>query len=106
MPAHGWFEIQCTLQRLQNENRFNGPTINGQMNYTVELIDIDAAFITKYQMVDIPYTRAGDHIFLVIAKVNNYPLVTNDLGMTEVARQSGVQVYSPKEYSDKFVSGE
>lgn len=105
MPAHGWFEIQCTFQRLQNENRFVGPIINGQMNYQIELIHIDAAFIKKYQMVDIPYTKAGDHIFVVIAKVNGYPLVTNDLGMIKVARQCGVQVFSPKEYADKLVSG-
>lgn len=105
MPAHGWFEVQCTFQRLIFENRFVGPIINGQMNYQIELIPIDADFIKKYQMADIPYTRAGDHIFVVIAKVNGYPLVTNDLGMIEVARQCGVQVFSPKEYADKLVSG-
>jgi len=104
MPAHGWFEVQCTFQRLISEKRFVGPIINGQMNYQIELIPIDADFIKKYQMADIPYTKAGDHIFVVIAKVNGYPLVTNDLGMITVAQQGGVQVFSPKEYADKLVS--
>ena len=25
MPAHGWFEVQCTFQRLRAEGRFVGP---------------------------------------------------------------------------------
>ncbi len=70
------------------------------MSYPIELIHIDDKFIQRYSMVRIPYTKAGDHIFVVIAKENNYPLVTNDLGMTNVARGCDVQVFSPKEYSD------
>ena len=98
MPAHGWFEVQCTFQRLVAEKRFVGPTIDGQMNYPVELIHIDKPFIEKYAMANIPYIKAGDHIFLAIAKRNDYPLVTSDLKMISVSKQCGVNVFTPAEF--------
>jgi len=104
MPAHAWFEVQCTFQRLTEENRFNGPTICGRMNYPVELIHIDDKFIKKYAMVSIPYIKGGDHIFVVVAKVNNYPLITSDGKMTDVCKKCGVEVYTPKEFLIKLSS--
>ncbi len=105
MPAHGWFEVQCTLQKLIAEKRFVGPAIQAQMNYPVELIHIDQPFIQKYAMADIPYIKAGDHIFVAIAKVNGYPLITSDSKMTAVSKQCGVQVFSPTEFSNSCLLG-
>lgn len=105
MPAHGWFEIQCTLQRLITEKRYVGPTIQGQMNYPVELVHIDAPFIQKYAMADIPYIKGGDHIFVAIAKVNGYPLVTSDSKMKEVSKQCGVRVFTPAEFCNELAKG-
>jgi len=104
MPAHGWFEVQCTLQRLIKEKRFVGPMVQGQMNYPVELIHIDKLFIQKYSMADIPYIKAGDHIFIAVAKINSCPLVTSDFKMTEVAKHCGVHVFTPAEYAKKLAS--
>jgi predicted nucleic acid-binding protein len=102
MPAHGWFEIQCTLQRLIAEKRFVGPAMQGKMNYPVELIHIDQPFIQKYAMADIPYIKASDHIFIAIAKINDYPLVTSDSKMTDVAKQRNIRVFSPTEYLNEL----
>lgn len=101
MPAQGWFEVQCTLQRLINEKKFKGPVIDGRMNYQVELIHIDKEFILKYSMMDIPYIKAGDHIFIVIAKKNGLPLVTSDNKMIQICNENKVQVYTPDEYLKK-----
>lgn len=105
MPAHGWFEIQCNLQRLSMEKRFVGPNINGNRNYQMKLIHIDALFIQKYSMANIPYIKAGDHIFLAVAKVGGYQLVTSDLELRKASRQCGVQVFSPSEFSDRLAKG-
>jgi predicted nucleic acid-binding protein len=99
MPAHGWFEVQCSLQRLVKDKRFSGPEIAGQRQYPIRLLHIDKDFIEKYAFVDIPYIKAGDHIFVVVAKKEGCPLITSDERMTTVAKQSGVAVYSPKEFS-------
>jgi hypothetical protein len=63
MPAHGWFEVWCNLRRLSDVDRkYLPPIFKGAMKYPVELIHIDAQFIEKYSNLDIPYTKAGDHI--------------------------------------------
>jgi predicted nucleic acid-binding protein len=105
MPAHGWFEVQCTLQRLTAEKRFIGPAIGGQMNYPLELIHIYKPFIEKYAMADVPYIKASDHIFIAIARVNGYPLVTSDCKMIEVSKKCGVRVVTPRELSDELAKG-
>jgi hypothetical protein len=102
MPAHGWFEVQCSLQRLRNEGRFVGPKIDQQMQYPLKLIHIDDRFISRYSMADIPYTKAGDHIFLAVAKVNDISLVTSDGKMFKVAKQAGISVFTPSEALCEF----
>ena len=98
MPAHGWFEVQCALQRLRAEGRFVVPQIAGRMEYPIELIHIDRDFIVKYAMVDIPYIKSGDHIYLAVAKTNDWPLVTSDEKMLAVAKTCGVKVFPPYEF--------
>ena len=98
MPAHAWFEVQCTLQNMITQGRFSGAEIQGAMNYPLKLIHIDDHFIEKYKMIDIPYIKAGDHIFVVVAKVNDHPLVTNDKKMHKVASSCGVRVFFAKDY--------
>lgn len=99
MPAHGWFEVWCSLNRLEHiDKTFKGVSINGQWRFPFELIHIDDHFIKKYGNVKIPYIKAGDHIYLVVAYVNRYPLVTTDNGMAKIAKQIGVSVFSPSEY--------
>lgn len=97
MPAHGWFEVQCTLQRLRSEGRFVGPLLDGRYQYPLKLIHIDDKFIAKYAMTDLPYIKAGDHIFLAVAKVNDISLITSDGGLLKVAKAAGVSVFTPAE---------
>ncbi len=103
MPTSGWFEVQCTLRRLSLEQRFVGPVIAGRMDYPVELIHIDKPFIEKYAMADIPSIKAGDHIFIAIAKINDYPLITSDAKMIDVSKQCGVRVFEPAEFMNELI---
>ncbi len=99
MPAHGWFEVWCNLKRIEKIDQvFKGVAINCQWLFPLELIHIDADFIGKYGNVEIPYIKAGDHIFLVVCYVNGYPLITTDNGMSRKAKEIGVKVYTPQEY--------
>jgi predicted nucleic acid-binding protein len=102
MPAHGWFEVQCAFQRLYSEQRFVGPCIAGKMDYPIELIHIDNLFIEKYAMADIPYIKAGDHIFVAIAKINGWPLVTSDAKMIAISEQCGVRVFEPAQLMNEL----
>jgi predicted nucleic acid-binding protein len=99
MPAHGLFEITCSLKRLSEKDRkYVHPVILGKTQYPIEAIHIDSEFIAKYSQVNVPYTKAGDHLFLVVAKHNNYPLVTRDKGLSARAKEANVAVYTPTEY--------
>jgi predicted nucleic acid-binding protein len=67
------------------------------MNYPIELIHIDRDFIHRYRMVDVPYIKAGDHIFLAVAKVDGIPLITSDAKLIAAAKKCGVKVFHVKE---------
>lgn len=99
MPAHGLFEITCSLKRLSEiDKKYIHPIILGKSEYPIEAIHIDSEFIRKYSGVDVPYTKAGDHLYLVVAKYNGYPLITRDGGLTKRAKEAGVRVFTPTEY--------
>ena len=105
MPSHAWFEVQCSFQKLTEQGRFVGPTFQGEMKYPVELIYIDKEFIQKYKMADIPYLKAGDHIFVAIAKLDGHTLITSDAQMIAVAKRCGVRVFHPKDLTERVDNG-
>lgn len=99
MPAHGWYEVWCTLNRLSDVDRsYLPPLFAGKMQLEVELIHIDEQFIRRYGNTKIPYTKAADHIFIVVAHNNAWPLVTSDRKMLEVCNELGVNARTPTEY--------
>jgi len=102
MPAHGWFEFLCALNRLSGpERQFLPAVFNGNMQLPLELIHIDQHFINKYGNVAIPYIKASDHIYVVIAYVNHYRLVTSDKKMCSTCRRLEVEAFTPEDYLRK-----
>jgi hypothetical protein len=99
MPAHGWFEVWCNVRRLSEAARsYLHPLISGRMHMALELIHIDAQFIDRYANVPLPYMKASDHIFVVVAKVNEDLLVTRDEGMLKAAKAAGVNAMTPQQF--------
>jgi PIN domain nuclease of toxin-antitoxin system len=97
MPAHGYFEVQCAIERLKVEKRFNVPAIDPKKKYRLNLLPIDDGFIAKYKMADVPRLKAGDHIFLAVAKVDNISLITSDTQLLSAGRRASVSVFTPAE---------
>ena len=95
MPMHGWFEINCTLNRMRKEGRALPPIIAGSQQMIIEFIHIDSLFLENYGLVDVPVMKAMDHLFLVVAKKNNLPLITWDQQMITVGAECGVHVHNP-----------
>jgi predicted nucleic acid-binding protein len=98
MPAHGWFEITCNLKKISQNRGIIPPFFNGSQSMLIEFIHIDDDFILTYSDVDIPFIKAKDHIFLVVAKKNNIPLITWDQQMTTIGKSSGIRMISPTEW--------
>jgi predicted nucleic acid-binding protein len=98
MPMHGWFEINCTLNRIKKEKGIVPPILAGRQHTAIEFIHIDDQFLENYSSVDVPVIKAMDHIFLVVAKKNHLTLITWDKQMTQAANECGVDVYNPTEW--------
>ena len=106
MPMHGWFEITCTLNRLRKQGAISLPTIAGSQSMPIEFIHIDAQFLENYSSVDVPVIKAMDHLFLVVAKKNNLPLVTWDRQMITAGKKCGVQIANPAEWMQRKQCGQ
>jgi len=98
MPTHGWFEINCTLNRIKKEKGIVPPILAGRQKMAIEFIHIDDQFLHNYSNVDVPVIRAMDHLFLVVAKKNNLPLITWDKQMIKAGNECGVNVSNPTEW--------
>jgi predicted nucleic acid-binding protein len=99
MPSHGLFEIWCNLKRIELlDKKYSGQPINGNWIFPIEAIHIDEHFLNKYSNLLLPYIKAGDHIYIAIAKTDGLPLVSTDNGMLRVAKEVGVQAFLPSEY--------
>jgi predicted nucleic acid-binding protein len=106
MPAHAWFEVLCTWKRMQMEKVFVAPKFASGNAYPIKFIHIDEDFLKKYgNIVDLPYIKGADHIFLVYSKVNDIPLVTRDKKLFQAARTCGARVFTPDEYMERVGVG-
>lgn len=97
MPAHGLFEVNCTISKLKLANKFNLPQILEKNMGNWKMVPIDLNFMTKYGTVPIKH-KAGDAIYIAFAKIESYPLITRDVKMTKLAKDLGVNVFTPTEY--------
>ena len=71
----------------------------------IKYIAIDNAFIKEYLDLSVPFIRAGDLPYVLIAKKHKYPLITEDKHQYKVARQDGVSVYNIAEYLEALHKG-
>jgi len=99
MPMHGWFEINCTLNRKKKEGLITAlPVFAGRMEMPIEFIHIDDKFLENYIEVEVPLLKGMDHIFLVVAKKNNLSLITWDNQMITAGKACGVNIFTPVEW--------
>ncbi|MFO0775278.1 MAG: hypothetical protein U0172_11505 [Nitrospiraceae bacterium] len=99
MPAHAWFEVWCTLLRFSSiDKKFAGPIIAGSRTLPIKLIHIDDHFMCKYANQHLPPLKGGDHIFVAVAKVDGYTLITRDNQMRAACDSLGIKSMSPGEY--------
>ena len=102
MPMHGWFEIFCTLNRIEKEKGTLPPIFGGQQQMAIEFIHIDDQFLKNYSKVAVPIIKAMDHIFLVVAKKNSLPLITWDVQMAKAGEKCGVKMFTPEDWMQKM----
>jgi len=93
MPMHGVFEVKCAMHRIVHvEKRKVSPPYKA-FESALHIIPqpIDHKFMEQYSGVDVPYAKAGDTIYLVMAKRLGLRLVTRDGPMLEKALSCGIR---------------
>ena len=99
---HGFFEIVCAIKRRNIETIREpiGDIVNTWSKIKIEQVPIDRSFLDEYQDYgdQLPYLRAGDFIFLVMAKQMDLPLITLDKQLASKSKQCGVVVFTPERF--------
>ncbi len=101
VPAFAMFELHHAIrqeQRLSDGKLLTGSDAGEQNGISVELVPIDDAFAQRHLTLDLPEVRAGDLVFLALAKGENLPLITEDQPFKRKASNAGVRVFGIQEY--------
>ena len=92
----------CTLRRFSEiDDKFAGPLIAGKRLFSLRLLHINEEFIHKYANQELPHLKGADHIFVAVAKLDGYTLITRDESMLKVCEQVGVTAMTPSQYLDE-----
>jgi|LQYC01.1.fsa_nt_gi predicted nucleic acid-binding protein len=101
IPMHAILEVKSAID---NERQTPGRGIlasdvfSDKRPLKLRTIPIDQAFIKDYFDLTIPYIKAGDLPYILIAKKLNCLLITEDNKQYNVAAKTGVPVYTIKEF--------
>jgi len=102
LPMHGMFELACSLKNKKATGSYklqSGITKDSPLRIT--RIPIDEKFFEEYFDINLPYLKAGDFIFIAMAKKDAAILITEDNKMFDRAKEAGIEVYKIKEFIDK-----
>lgn len=104
VPMHALFEIKSGLLEAKKEAVAQGRMLmlNEDVSESTPLkynfIPIDNPFFDKYFDVELPHIKAGDYMYVALAKVNGLTLLTEDPTQYAVAKEAGVKVYNSEEF--------
>jgi len=99
MPMNGYFEVKCSMRRIAHVEmkKVSPPYISFATAYPIKTIAIDMKFVDNFENVPVPYAKAGDTIFLVLAKKLGLPLVSRDGPMLDKAKECGILALTVEE---------
>jgi predicted nucleic acid-binding protein len=98
-PLHALFEVSAALKRKNLDRKldpFKGITETNAL--LVEPIAINQEFFRRYFDPTLPYLKAGDLLFVAMAKVDGAVLITEDTQQYSAAKAAGVDVCRIDEY--------
>jgi predicted nucleic acid-binding protein len=104
VPMHALFEIKSGVLEAKREAIAKGGTlqINEDVSESTPLkynfIPVDNAFFEKYFLPELPHIKAGDYMFIALAKVDGLTLLTDDAAQYAIAKEAGVTVYNSEEF--------
>lgn len=108
VPMHVLFEIECVMMRM---NQLEGgvgagsPALSEETPLWLLPVAIDDVFVRRYRDPTLPYVKAGDFMYMAMAKREAAPLITEDKQLYGAAQRAGMQVVRLKEFADLNFAG-
>ena len=102
IPFHAAFEHMSAIRRnVWFEDGQQAPHArqdNQGLQVQLFAVPIDNAFIERYPTVGLPYMKAGDLLYLAMAKADGAPLITEDQELYDKAQKAGITTFKVSEY--------
>jgi predicted nucleic acid-binding protein len=99
IPYHALFEVSSTFKRKNQSGSLKAYQGIAEMNpLLVDPVPVDEAFFSRYFDASLPYLKAGDSLFLAMAKKDSAILITEDKQQYAAAQSVGVQVFRVEEF--------
>lgn len=102
-PYFGILEIASAIRQEAKA----GPTkfadiFTADAPLSLETVAIDETFMTTYFDENLPYAKAGDLVFIAIARKEGRVLVTEDISQTKAALSGRIDVVNVNEYLSRL----
>jgi len=101
LPMHAIIEIKSAIEQERKQSSSTNlalDTFPEENPLEFKMVPIDDNFIADYFDKSIPHLRAGDLIYVLVAKKYSCPLITEDKAQYKVAKRIGLETYKIVEY--------
>lgn len=108
VPMHVLFEVECMMMRknqLEGGVGAGSPALSEETPLWFLPVAIDEVFVRRYRDPTLPYVKAGDFMYMAMAKREAAPLITEDRQLYGAARRAGMQAVFLKEFADLDFDG-
>ena len=101
IPMHAILELKCAIdneRQSPGKGDLNKDIFHENEPLGISTISIDQPFINSYFDLSVPYIKAGDLPYVLIAKKKKCYLLTEDKKQYKVALSAGVKAFNIEEY--------
>jgi len=99
IPIYAVLELETAIENERLNNNFKTDDIlNKFCLLSPKVVYIDKNFIKEYMDLNVPYIKAGDLIYILIAKKHSAILITEDEKQYKVARFAQVSTYKINDF--------
>jgi predicted nucleic acid-binding protein len=96
---HAFFELAAAMKTEKVAGRLTiSKAFTDSAPFPLTFVPIDEHFFTHYFDETLPPIKAGDLIFLALAKGSGAALISEDQQLLQAAKECGVVAYSIDEY--------
>ncbi|MBN2395211.1 MAG: type II toxin-antitoxin system VapC family toxin [Candidatus Atribacteria bacterium] len=103
IPMHALLELKCAIdneRQSPGKGDLSKKIFNKNEPLEINTISIDQSFIKNYLDLSVPYIKAGDLPYILIAKKKKSYLLTEDKEQYKVASSVGITAFKIKEFLD------